>query len=98
MATKQRIVLNPVPSRVGFAGLGAPGTVQVLDTKPGTVTWLDQAKQYYKAAIALIGGLLAILPQIVVPEPAAGWVSTGIVVLTGVLTYLKANEQWVDGL
>ena len=92
---KQRIELAAPRPGVGLLS-GPP--IRVVDEKPGPVTVLDQAKQYYKAAIALIGGILAVLPQVVVPEPAAGWVSAAIVTLTGVLTYLKANEVWVSAL
>lgn len=95
MAT--RIAINPRPTRIGFAAMPQHG-VQILAQKPGPVSVIDQAKQYYKAAIALVGGLLAIAPQIVVPEPAAGYVSTAVVILTGIMTYLKANEIWVADL
>lgn len=97
MATKKRVEISPHPSPVGFAGL-QPAGAMVVDEKPGTVTTIDRAKQYYKAAITLCGGLLVVLSQVVVPEPADGWVATAIVTLTAVLTYLKANEIWVDGL
>jgi low affinity Fe/Cu permease len=88
---KQRVTLTPT------------GETVVVDTKAGTVTWQDHAKNYYKFAIATVGALVVILTQI---TPVAGFLGdnakTVVAVATAVLTsigvFLKANEQWVDKL
>ena len=74
--------------------------LEVVKTKEGSVTWVDKAKGYYKALIALVGALLVGVTQMsgAVPAEAEPWVTVAIAVLTEVGVVLRANETWVNAL
>ena len=75
-----------------------PATVQVLDVKPGELTWRDKLKAYYHALIVFVGSLLAVLSVLELPDPAGKWVTTAVLIGTTVLTALKSNEVWISEL
>jgi hypothetical protein len=75
----------------------------VTEAKPGTVSFGDKVKKYYKGLIALVGALLVLVNQVTpltnfLGEDTQNLVSVVIVFLTAVATFLKSNEQWVDKL
>lgn len=102
--TKYRIAAVSLPKVTGLMSPGrhaAPevgATVQVLDTQPGTVSWLDKAKAYYHTVIVLVGSVLTLLTQANLPDGYDEWVPTAILILTTVLTALKSNEVWISQL
>ena len=103
-AVKYRVAAAPAPRVLGLVSTGrhaapeVPATVQVLDTQPGTVSWLDKAKAYYHTVIVLVGSVLALLTQANLPDGYDEWVPTAILILTTVLTALKSNEVWISQL
>lgn len=100
MATKKRVAIAPGRAKlVGTVGfVGTPAGVQVLKEKPGTVTWLDKAKGYYKEAIAVVGTLVVLLNQLTPLFGGNRYFTAAAVVVTAVGVLLKNNEQWVDSL
>ena len=82
------------------------GGATVIETKPGTVTFLDKIKAYYHTLITVVGGILVVLNQVlpathIIPgygTQAAGYVSAAIVFLTALVNALKSNETWVNAL
>ncbi len=113
MATKPlRSKANPAV--VGPTDLGmeaAPQKMQVklagdratvVAIKAGNVTIIDKLKKYYKAIIALVGGIVLLLNQITPMTAMLGAstqhaISVALVFLTSLLVFLKSNEHWVDG-
>ena len=80
---------------------GSPAReLEVVKTKEGSVTWVDKAKGYYKALIALVGALLVGVTQLsgAVPAEAEAWVTVAISALTTLGVVLRANETWVNAL
>ena len=102
MAIKQRIALvtTPVPEAPSLYGRHALVEKRVLDTKEGSVTWVDKAKGYYKGLIALVGVLLIAVTELsgTLPDPVDQWVTILIGVFTTLGVILLANEVWVDAL
>jgi hypothetical protein len=97
MTTKRRI---QTPPNADVHGPEIP-PVQVVDERTGAVTFLDKLKGYYKALIAVIGAVLLALNELTpvtdfLPTTAHHWLSVAISVGTAILTFLKANEHWVD--
>ena len=97
MTTKRRI---KTPPNADVHGPEAP-PVQVVDERPGAVTFLDKLKGYYKALVTVVGAVLVGLNELTpltgfLPPTAQHWLSVAISVGTVILTALKANEHWVD--
>ena len=97
MTTKRRIT---TPANADVHGPEVP-PVQVVDERPGAVTFLDKLKGYYKALITVVGAVLLALNELTplfdfLPTTAHHWLSVVISVLTAISTFLKANEHWVD--
>lgn len=100
LTTKRRITL-PTNSQV-HDGAVAPKAL-VLQAVPGPVTVLDKAKGYYKGIIAALGSLVIIINEVTplfnfLPGQDKHYVTVAVAVVTGVLTFLKSNEHWVDDL
>lgn len=93
-------LIGIAPAAPGHTLYSSPPGVQVLATREGSVTWIDKAKAYYKALIALIGALLVGVTQLsgVVPAEAEPWVTVAVSVLTAAGVVLRANETWVNAL
>jgi hypothetical protein len=75
---------------------------KVVKTASGSVTWLDRLQNYWKFAIAAGGAILVALNDLTpvfnfIPA-SQPTVSTVIAVVTAALTWLKANEQWINEL
>lgn len=98
MATKRRVEVRTNVLAHNFMA-GAP-QVTVLESAPGNVTRLDKVKAYYKGLITLVGSLLIAANQAlpILPADVKGWVSGAIGFATVALTFLKANETWIEGL
>jgi hypothetical protein len=97
MTTKRRIT---TPPNANVHGPEVP-PVQVVDERPGAVTFLDKLKGYYKALITVVGAVLLALNELTpltdfLPMTAQHWLSVAVAVGTAILTALKANEHWVD--
>ena len=97
MTTKRRI---QTPPNADVHGPEVP-PVQVVDERTGAVTFLDKLKGYYKALITVLGAVLLGLNELTpvfnfLPTTAHHWLSVALSVLTAILTFLKANEHWVD--
>jgi hypothetical protein len=97
MTTKRRI---QTPPNADVHGPEVP-SVQVVDERTGAVTFLDKLKGYYKALITVLGAILLGLNELTpltnfLPATAQHWASVAISVITAILTFLKANEHWVD--
>lgn len=101
---KYKVAAVPAVRPLGLVSTGrhaapeVPATVQVLDTKPGALTWRDKLKAYYHALIVFVGSLLAVLSVLELPDPAGKWVTTVVLIGTTVLTALKSNEVWISEL
>lgn len=84
----------------------APGTivkvpVEVVKTTEGPVSLRQKITGYYKGLIATVGAILTLLATIgplshFLPADQQHWLAIAIAVLTGVATFLKENEHWVD--
>ncbi|TDK85745.1 hypothetical protein EI067_30755 [Mycobacterium paragordonae] len=101
MATKRRVEVRTNVLAHNF--MAAAPQVTVIDEKSGNVTALDKAKRYYKGLIVLIGSFLVMANELTpvlnfLPDNGKQWVSGAIGVATVVLTFLKANETWIEGL
>ncbi len=97
MTTKRRI---QTPPNADVHGPEVP-PVQVVDERTGAITLLDKLKGYYKALITVVGAVVLGINELTpltasLPTTAQHWLSVAISVLTAILTFLKANEQWVD--
>jgi hypothetical protein len=97
MTTKRRI---KTPPNADVHGPEVP-PVKVVDERTGAVTFLDKLKGYYKALITVLGAVLLALNELTpatnfLPTTAHHWLSVALSVLTAILTFLKANEHWVD--
>ena len=97
MTTKYRLA---TPANADVHGPAAP-KVQVLDTSTGVVSWVDKAKGYYKGIITAITAVLVIANQLTpifdfLPVQDKGYITAGIAIIGTVVTFLKANEHWVD--
>jgi hypothetical protein len=97
MTTKRRI---ETPPNADVHGPEVP-PVKVVDERPGAVTFLDKLKGYYKALITVVGAALLGLNELTpvtdfLPATSQHWLSVALSVLTAILTFLKANEHWVD--
>lgn len=100
MATKHRVAIKVVAPPANAAGFSPNPKAQALVDKsvPGTVTFLDKLKAYWKAIIAFIGVVLLAVNQLS-PFLPVDWqhpAAVIIAVLTAVLTFAKSNETWVD--
>lgn len=100
MTTKRRVEINANSQIRSLVG-GTP--VVVVDEKPGPVTALDKAKAYYKGLIVLVGSFLVMANESApllesLPYNGKQWVSGAIAAATVVLTFLKANETWIETL
>lgn len=75
---------------------------KVVKTVEGSVTWRDKLKNYWKFAIAATGAILLVLndltPVFAVIPASQQTVSIVIAIATALLTWLKANDQWVNEL
>lgn len=96
---KQQVEVQVVPQTVG----PPVAKTVVVNQANGTVGLGDKVKGYYKGLITAVGAILVVLTQLsafvgFIPGPVAGYVSTGIVILTAVSTFLKSNEVWVQKL
>lgn len=96
---KQQVEVEVVPQTVG----PPVAKTVVVNQANGTVGFFDKVKNYYKGLIVAVGSILAILTQVsgfvgFIPGPVAGYVTTGIAILTTALTFLKSNEVWVQKL
>ena len=74
----------------------------VQGTETDVLSLLDKLKSYYTVIITVVGTALVVVNQLTpvldfIPV-AKPYVTTGIAVLTGVLAFLKKNEQWVEDL
>ncbi|MDD7812639.1 hypothetical protein PP713_08730 [Mycobacterium sp. CSUR Q5927] len=104
MSVKYRVAAVPAPKTVGLLSTGrhaapeVPATVQVLDTKPGELSWRDKVKAYYHTLIVAVGSILSVLSAITLPGQAGEWVSTAVLIGTTVMTALTANEVWISEL
>ena len=81
----------------------ANGTPAVIDSKPGPVTKVDKAKEYYHTIIAVVTAILAFLTEVgpigdALGDPVKTWVTGAIVFIGALLTFLKSNEVWVQRL
>lgn len=110
--TVQKLQLNP--SRQQLASLvtlptdEAPGKIVnvpavVTGEKGGPLTWKDKIKNYYKAAIALVGSLVILLAQVqpltpFLPDQYRGWITVVAAFLSAIGVFLTENQKWVDAL
>lgn len=97
---KQLVVLPKPLAAVHTLQASDSRELEVKATKEGSVTWLDKAKGYYKALIALVGALLIGATQLsgAVPAEIEPWVTVAISAFTTLGVVLRANEVWVNAL
>ena len=77
--------------------------VKVVKETTGPVNFLQNLAGYYKTLIALVSGILVVANEITpvldfIPGQYKQYVTTAIVFVGAVLTFLKSNEHWVDSL
>lgn len=97
MTTKSRVA---VPANEDVHG-PIPPKVKVLTTAPGTLTWIDKLKGYYKGLITLVGSVLVIANELTpvfdfLPAQDKGYITAGIAALTALSAFLVSNQHWVD--
>jgi len=77
------------------------GTPMMATTPSPSPSLKQRIAGAWKAIIAFIGAVLTLLTQIgpfahFLPPQYKALIGTATAVLTGILTFMKANEHWVD--
>lgn len=101
---KQRVEIAQ-PSRIAPLA-GTPDKtpdVEVIDRKPGEVTWIDQAKKYYHALFAAVSAVLVLLVDVApeltpltdqLPEKWRHGITAAVVIGNAILIRFKSNQVW----
>jgi hypothetical protein len=75
--------------------------VDIIDVKPGEVSFLDKLKGYYHTLSFVVGGLIVSADEFTpvfdfLPENWRHGIAVGTAVAVGLFNFLKSNEVWLD--